>query len=77
MRVVLRKRVNEAFWQKRILPWESKRYYDPSIVWDGAYRWFSAPNVVKLEDFRDSAEIARIRENILNPAKVRARYWAA
>jgi hypothetical protein len=77
MRLPLRVKVNEPFWQRKILCWESKKHYDPSYVWDGTYRWFQSSNVVKLEDYRDSVEIARIRENILKPAKVRARYLAA
>ena len=77
MRVILRQLANEPFWQKRILCWESKRHYDPSIVWDGCYRWFELSNVVRLEDYRDSVEMERIRTSILKPAQVRARYWAA
>jgi len=50
VQAILRQKVNEAFWQKRILSWESKRSYDPFLVWDGSYRWFRASNVVKLED---------------------------
>jgi hypothetical protein len=77
MTAVPRQKVNEDFWRKRILPWEEKRRYDVYLVWDGLWRWFQSPNVVKLEDYRDAAEIARIRENILKPARVRAKYWAA
>jgi hypothetical protein len=71
-----RQKVNEDFWRKRILPWESKRHYDQSLVWDGLWRWFQSPNIVKLEDYRDATEIARIRENILKPAKISAKYFA-
>jgi hypothetical protein len=77
MRTILRQKANEAFWQKRILSWEAKQHYDPFLVWDGHYRWFQASNVVRLEDYRNAAEIARIRENILKPARVRARYRVA
>jgi hypothetical protein len=77
MKAIQRQWVNEVFWQKRVLSWESKKHHDPFLVWDGSYRWFQSPNVVRLEDYRDSVEIARIRENILKPAKWRATYCAA
>jgi hypothetical protein len=77
MRAIQRQLVNETFWRKKILPVELKRLYDPSFVWEGSFRWFQSANVVRLEDYRDSAEMARIRMNILKPAKVRAQYWAA
>jgi len=76
-RVVKRQRMGEEFWQKKILPWEKKLQYDPSLVWDGLYRWFESPNVVRLEDFRDPTEMHRIRTCVLPAAKERARYWAA
>ena len=74
MRAIQRQKVNEPFWQKRIACWESKRVYDPYLVWDGSYRWFQSSNVVRLEDYRDAVEMERIRTSILKPAKFRARY---
>jgi hypothetical protein len=77
LRSIQRQPANEPFWQKKVLPWEAKRSRDPFLVWDGTYRWFQASNVVRLEDYRDSAELARIRENILKPAAISARYCVA
>ena len=75
MREVIRRKGNEAFWRKKIAPWEMKRCYDPSLVWDGGFRWFQSDNVVRLEDYRTTTEIDRIRTSVLRPAQERAKYW--
>jgi len=72
-----RQQVSEAFWQKRIVSCEAKKRYDPYWVWDGTYRWFASLNIIKLEDYRDTTEMDRIRMSILKPAKERAKYCAA
>jgi hypothetical protein len=76
MREVVRRKGNEDFWRRKIACWETKRRYDQSLVWDGEFRWFKSSNVVRLEDYRDLAEMERIRESILKPAKMRAKYAA-
>ena len=75
MREVLRRKGNEDFWKRKIACWEMKRSYDPSYVWDGGFRWFESANVVRLEDYRTGIEMDRIKASILEPAKVRARYF--
>jgi hypothetical protein len=55
----------EAFYRRRILPWEDKRSYDPYLVWDGSFRWFRSANIVPLEQYRTVEEINRIRANVL------------
>ena len=77
MREILRRKVNEDFWKRKIACWETKRQYDPSLVWDGGFRWFQSANVMRLEDYRNPSEMQRIRENILKPARWRASYRAA
>jgi len=54
----------DSFWQRMILPEEEK---DPwaRAWWDGTYRWFKSPNVVRLEQYRSPAELARIRRVLL------------
>jgi hypothetical protein len=51
---------NEAFYRHFTLPEERKNRASTSIEWCGAYRWFASPNVVKLEDYRQSGEMGRI-----------------
>ena len=51
---------NEAFYHRFTLPEERKNRASTSIEWCGAYRWFASPNVVKLEDYRQSGEMGRI-----------------
>lgn len=69
MRSIQRRTDGDAFWQKRVLPWEEKRRHDPYLVWDGWFRWFRSVNVIKLEDYRSPDEMARIRNNILSKLK--------
>jgi DNA-binding GntR family transcriptional regulator len=51
---------NEAFYRRFTLPEERKNRASTSIEWRGTYRWFASPNVVKLEDYRQSGEMGRI-----------------
>jgi hypothetical protein len=71
VRQIQKRKDSDAFWQKRILPWEEKRRHDPYLVWDGLFRWFQSPNVVKLEDYRSPAEMARIKSVILSRLQIR------
>ena len=63
---ILKRKENDLFWQKLVLPWEEKRRLDPYLVWDGYYRWFRSENVIALEKYRDRAAMARIRVKILS-----------
>jgi hypothetical protein len=53
---------NEAFYRRFTLPEERKNRASTSIEWRGTYRWFASPNVVKLEDHRQSGEMGRVIE---------------
>jgi hypothetical protein len=57
---ILKRKENDLFWQKLVLPWEEKRRLDPYLVWDGYYRWFRSENVIALEKYRDRAAMTRI-----------------
>ena len=52
----------EAFWQRLCLPEEERRRLR---AWEGSYRWFRSPNVVKLELYRSPVEMDRIRAILL------------
>jgi hypothetical protein len=54
----LRSEEEKAFWQKLVLPEEEGRWIRD---WVGGYRWFRSPNVIQLERYRSSADMARIR----------------
>jgi len=51
-----------AFHERMILPEEERRWIRK---WEGSYRWFRSPNVVPLERYRGSTEMARIRRMLL------------
>jgi hypothetical protein len=63
---ILKRKENDLFWQKLVLPWEENRRLDPYLVWDGYYRWFRSENVIALEKYRDRAAMTRIRVKILS-----------
>jgi hypothetical protein len=50
------------FWQRLTLPVEEK---GREWWWDGSYRWFRSSNVIPLERYRGSVEMARIRKILL------------
>jgi hypothetical protein len=56
------KQTNEAFWQKLVLPEEERRW---DRDWEGSFRWFRSPNVIRLERYRSSEDMARIRTVLL------------
>jgi hypothetical protein len=74
----LRSEEEEAFWRRLVLPEEERRQIRD---WEGSYRWFRSPNVIRLELYRSPAEMARIRAVLLRssplppPPKVH-RNWA-
>ena len=53
-----------AFARKVVLP-EEDRALITSALWRGGYRWFRSPNVIQLERYRTTAEMARIRAVLL------------
>ena len=58
----LKRQTDEAFWQKLVLPEEERRWVRD---WEGAYRWFRSPNVIRLELYRSPDAMARIRTVLL------------
>ncbi len=50
----------DPWWQTLIFPEELRRALT-SAPWDGGYRWFESPNVIKLEDHRPSDSPPRRR----------------
>ncbi len=57
-----RRKADDAFWQKLVLPEEERRWVRD---WEGGYRWFRSPNIVPLERYRSTTEMARIRTILL------------
>jgi hypothetical protein len=58
----IRRRNDDAFWQRLVLPEEERRWIRD---WEGSYRWFRSVNVIPLERYRSSADMARIRTVLL------------
>ena len=52
MTAVRKRDINDAFWQKRILPVEDARRIDPPGYVRPGYRWFRAGNVIPIEQWR-------------------------
>jgi hypothetical protein len=52
---------DETFYRRFTLPEERKGRLNG---WDGGYRWFISPNVVKLEDHRPPGEMSNIFERL-------------
>jgi hypothetical protein len=48
--------------RRLVLPEEERRWIRD---WEGSYRWFRSPNVIQLEHYRSSTDMARIRKVIL------------
>jgi hypothetical protein len=45
----IRRRNDDTFWQKLVLPEEERRWIRD---WKGGYRWFRSPDVICLERYR-------------------------
>ena len=56
---------DDAFLQQLVLSEEDRKLRHPATKWTGGYRWFKAPNVVRLELFRSPADMDRICAVIL------------
>jgi hypothetical protein len=63
------KKEEEEFWQKLTSPVEECTGVWARGPWDGSYRWFSSPNVVRLELYRTTEDMKRICGILLNPAR--------
>ena len=55
---------DEAFYRRFTLPEELKNRDSASNEWRGSYRWFTSPNVMKLEDYRLAGEMIRALERL-------------
>jgi hypothetical protein len=55
---------DEAFYRRFTLPEELKNRSRAATEWCGVHRWFTSPNVIKLEDHREPGEMGRILERL-------------
>jgi hypothetical protein len=50
---------DEAFLRQLIRPDEERQRLHPTTVWLSGYRWFSSPNVVPIEKYRNRPKSQR------------------
>ena len=52
-----------------VLSEEDRQLRHPTTKWIGGYRWFRSPNVICLDRYRSSEDMARIHNRFLAEAK--------